>query len=975
MSGRLSAFLNPLATYIRLVYPDKGTHVTAKTLNPWTIGRALAAFILLFACLCLLAGTVTANDGSDVPARPKPDPQPQSSGEPANDPVAEPEDDAPPQRGRPDPQPTQDPEEFQPTELETPEAEKPDTDPPSELTIPDVEQADPIEIPEPILNTDLDDNGYTVLDPSKLDRRATDTDLVTLNFNEEKIESVLPYIVEWTGKTIMVRLTNLTGSKITLINDHPVSKHEALDLMFQAFRLSGVGIMETEKVIMIDLLEKTNLQKLQPGIVLGPDVNIMDYREDGNLVIKVYKLKHAKAGDIFERLNPSIPDYATFTDDANSNQLILEGDIGLAKRVQLLIDVLDVPPFIAVKTETFRLAYADASTIADIIVELFSSTPGSSSGSASSRRAPSQNRNSRSPQSQQQTLPQVGTSEQLQVSVLPQTNSVTIRTEPDILDDIRYLVENAWDIPPSKEGNIFRLYDLEYTDPVKVKNLLSALLETGGGSSSGARGGAGRAAAASGGADIAVADIFRIEAYPDSNRLIIISKTPDNFEWLDRMIDQIDQPLSVGMPVNVELKHASAIEVADIINALLAQSGGGGRGIQAPEEGLGGINFETSGTGDGSATEGGTEEITFPWQSGRGAGAEEAAEVSGLVGKSRVVPNPGQNSLLVLATPEIQSAVLEIISDLDRPGRQVMITAVLAEVKLGDALNLGIRVGTGITGSGDNTIQGRANLTLEKGGVGNAVENFASPWFQLSALDVGTTDVNFILQAIAQENETRILQRPRVFTSDNKEAVFFAGQDVTFQTGQTTADGGGTTSSFEQRAVGVGINVRPRITAERNVAMQIQVLLSNIDVAGGLINSNPVVDRREATTTITVKNNQTIVISGIRKEEETDVERKIPLLGDIPILGNIFTSTEKTKGVTELLIFITPVVVDNPDENDENYNARERERLEELSTPLDDLGKQLDKNSDFFDNLDSGQSSSTKKSQSGDRSSGTGKEG
>ena len=926
--------------------------MTAKTLNPWTLVRVMAAWMLLIACFWMGAVPVHAGEG-DVPARPKPAPQPQSSDEPAEpaEPAAEPTNEEPPQRGRPEPQPPSEPLELDPSEVESPQDVEPATEPLDEISIPEIDPSQVVEIPELPMGIEPDEDGFTVLDPSKLDRRATDSDLVTLNFNEEKIESVLPYIVEWTGKTVMVRLTNLTGSKITLINDHPVTKHEALDLMFQAFRLAGVGIMETDKVIMIDLLEKTNLQKLQPGVVLGPDVDIMDYREDGNLVIKVYKLEHAKAGDIFERLNPSIPDYATFTDDANSNQLILEGDIGLAKRIQRLIDVLDVPPFLAVKTETFRLAYADASTIAEIIVELFSSTPGSSS--SSSRRAPSQNNRNPRAQASQQALPQVGTSEQLQVSVLPQTNSVTVRAEPDILTDIRYLVENAWDIPPSEEGNIFRLYDLEYTDPLKVKNLLQALLETGSSGGGGARGGAGRAQAASGGADIAVADIFRIEAYPDSNRLIIISKTPDNFEWLDRMIDQIDQPLSVGMPVNVELKHASAIEVADILNALLAQSGGGGRGIQAPEEGLGGINFETSGTGDGAAAEAGTEEITFPWQSGRGAGAEEAAEVSGLVGKSRVVPNPGQNSLLVLATPEIQSAVLEIISDLDRPGRQVMISAVLAEVKLGDSLDLGIRWGNNITATGDNAIQANTQTTLE--GADFATGGF----FSLSTFTTQAIDVSVILQALAQENETRILQRPRVFTSDNKEAVFFAGQDVSFQTGSTTTDGGNTNNSYEERAVGVGINVRPRITAEKNVAMQIQVLLSNIDPAGTIYNDNPVVDRREATTTITVKNNQTIVISGIRKEEETDVERKVPLLGDIPVLGNIFTSTEKTKGVTELLIFITPVVVDNPDENDINFNSTERERLEELSTPLDDLGKELDKNSDFFDHLDADKESST----------------
>ncbi len=891
---------------------------------------------MLFTAFLVMAFPTFANDSGDAPSRAKPAPQP----DPAPSAEPEPQEAAP--RGAPAPQPdssaTEDTENS-----ETAPAQEP-LEIPEPIVVDVVKAEEPIE--EILINQSTTGDGFFIFENSSVNRRATDEELVHLNISDERIELVLKYIVEWTGKTVMVRMSQLSTTKITLIKDGMVTKHEALDLLFQAFRLNGVGVVETDKVIMIDVLDKTNLQKLQPPVVLGPEVNIRNLREDGNIIIKVFKIKEAKALDIYERLNSSTPDYATFTADANSNQLILEGDIGLAKRFQNLIDVLDVPPFLSVKTETFRLAYADAQTVSEVILELFSPSP--TSGSSTARRTATNTRGQRGPSQQaNQSVSQVGTSEQLQVSVLPQTNSVTVRAEPDILTDIRFLIDNSWDIPPSQDGNIFRLYDLEYTDPVKVKNLLSALLETGGGSSGGARGGAGRQGAASGGADIAVADIFRIEAYPDSNRLVIISKTPDNFLWLDKMISEIDQPLSVGMPVNVELKHASAIEVADILNALLAQSGGGGRGIQAPQEGLGGINFETAGTGgDSAAAEGGTEEITFPWQSGRGAGADEAAEVSGLVGKSRVVPNPGQNSLLVLATPEIQTAVLRIITDLDRPGRQVMITAVLAEVTLGDVLDLGIRVGSNIGVDGDNAINGNIGLAL-----GKDAGNTPQAWFNTAVLGVNT-DVNFVLQALAQENETRILQRPRVFTSDNKEAVFFSGQDVTFQTGQTTGDGGGTTSSFEQRAVGVGVNVRPRITAEKNVAMQIQVLLSNINSAT-LVNNNPVVDRREATTTITIKNQQTIVISGIRVEEESDVLRKVPLLGDIPILGNLFQSTEKEKGVRELLIFITPVVVENPDENDMNFNASERERLKDLSQPLDELEEKLRENDDFFDNLDS----------------------
>ena len=786
-------------------------------------------------------------------------------------------------------------------------------------------------------------------------RRTVDDEPVPLNFDGVTVQDVLPYIVDWTGKAVMPKSTMLTTTKITLFSDRPLAKHAALDLIFQAFRLNGIGVVETPDLIMLNTIMELN--NFQPNVVLGPEVDVTSMSEDGSLVTKVFRLEFAKVGDLESQLSEGAPEYGNLTVDVNSNQIILEGDIGWAKRVQKLIDLLDVAPFLAVKTETFRLAYADAQTVADIVLELFSPNPNSGGGRTQSRAPTS--RNQRGNQNSQQELPQVGTSDQLQVSVLPQTNAVTVRAEPEILTDIRFLIETAWDIPPSREGNIFRLYDLRYTDPVKVKTLLVALLEEGGGGSAPAgRGGGGGSA----GADAAVADIFRIEAYPDSNRLIVISKTPDNFDWLDSMIDEIDQPLSVGMPVNVELKHASAIEVADILNALLGAAGGGGRGIQAPDEGLTGINFESAGGGTDGGTAAAGDEITFPWQSGRGANGEEAAEVSALVGKSRVVPNPGQNSLLVLATPEIQDALLKIIGDLDRPGRQVMITATLAEVTLGDALSLGIRVGTGIQATGDNAIGGSIGLDMTKGsteiineaGNPNPVGqgNFLGPWFDTSFLEVGAS-VDYVLSALSEQNNVRILQRPRVFTSDNKEAKFFAGSDVTFQTGSTANDSG-TTTSFEQEAIGIGLNVRPRITTERNVAMEIEILLSNL--SSSFVNDNPVVNRRQTTTTVTVKNNQTIVLSGIRREDDTDVERKIPLLGDIPLVGPIFTSTEKGKSLVELVIFITPIVVDNPDENDTNFNVEERKRLDELSKPLEEMVKELG-GDEFFDQIDDDQTS------------------
>ena len=525
------------------------------------------------------------------------------------------------------------------------------------------------------------------------------------------------------------------------------------------------------------------------------------------------------------------------------------------------------------------------------------------------------------------------------VTVLPQNNAITVRAEPEVMESIKRLISTAWDVPPTRDGQIFRLYDLKYTDPLKVKEVLGALLESGSVARRPASAG-GRAPTGgqSGGADVAVANIFRIEAYPDSNRLVVISRTPDNFEWLDSLIEQIDQPLTVGLPVNVELKHANAVDIAEILNALLQQAGGGAT-LRAPEEGLSGIDFASAGGGEGGAA-GATEnnqaqEIRFPWQQAR-AGTD-ATEVSAIIGKSRVVPNAGQNSLLVLATPDIQEALLEIIAELDRPGRQVMITAVLAEVELGYQLAYGVKFGpNGTLRNSSNSASINTGLELERGSV--------LGWFDTAILNV-FVDTNVILQALEEVTNVRILQQPRVFTSDNKEAKFFDGQDVPFQTASQGAVGGvdNLVSNFEQIAVGIGVNVRPRITRERNVAMEIAVLLSNVNTSAGIptAGGNPIINRRQTNTTVTVKNGQTVVISGIRSETVSEANTKVPILGDIPVLDLFFSYNDKVEGIRELMIFITPIVIDNPDENDTNFNETDRQRLEQLTAPLTEQTRKL----------------------------------
>jgi len=828
--------------------------------------------------------------------------------------------------------------------------------------------------PDADLQQPSPDNGSAaqsgVIDPwepptrqGRRDRRPTDPEERSVfAVNGRSVKDLIPLIVSWTGKPVIPKADTLETKKVTILNDRPVTRVEALELIYQALRLNGVGIVETDSLIMIDDLAQVN--KLLPSVVLGPNVNVLELLENGQYVIKIFQLKHARASSVEQLISTSKPDYAQVSTDASSNQLVVESDVGYAKRVQEVVNLVDVPPYEDTITETFRLRFADATIIADAINVVF--VPNGAGGAGGRAAQPRQgNRAGQNPQPiNAGGAAGGGDAPTLTTQVLAATNSITVRTTREVMENIRSMVLEWWDVPPDRNGSIFKSYDLKYTDPLKVKELLDALLGAGGTTRTGGQRNNARNLAVPGGggggdggsATAATQGVFTIEAYPDSNRLVVVSKAPDNFVWLDALLSKIDTPLEAGMPESIPLKYASAVDVAQLVNILLAESGTGGS-LEAPAEGLNadftsaqggdvGTTPGVTGTIGGGSTGGGgtTREIEFPWQGGggaRGGNQDQQAEVSALIGKSRVVPVAEQNSLLVLAPPEIKGQIKDLIANLDTPGRQVMIAAILAEVELGDQFAMGIQFGPAGTVAPlnpNNAVVIGAQAEGDQLRFSGSKDNIFPSVLNVSNFTFGV-NATVILQALQRDTSVRILQQPRVFTTENEEAVFFAGEDVPFLTGTTTGGttGGGTTSSFDQISVGIGVNVRPRITQDRNVAMEVNILLSNINTTSSLNvggSNNPTIDRRQTQTRVTVKDKQTIVLSGVRRESENFEKNGFPVLGQIPILDLFFSNKDEVKAVTELLVFITPTVVINPDENDSNYNADDRERLEIFSKPL-----------------------------------------
>lgn len=772
-------------------------------------------------------------------------------------------------------------------------------------------------------------NGRVILDgpPTKL------------AFKSVPVEQLIPFIVEATGKVVLPQ-QDIMSRRITVLNDREIPRNQALDLVLLALQQNGIAVVETETTITLrDIAEITR----QDVPVLGPDTSVLERQDLGTICEKVFRLRHTTAENYGEILKNSIPDYAKLTVDRESNQIAVMGNIALLQRLERLITALDRPSAGAVVAETFRLRYADAERIAQNIEDLFS-------GDMTGRGRTGQPRGQRQqpgqppqppfirimgPQGEAAASTGLGA---LRVSANTQQNSVTVVAEPAVLDQIRYQIENYWDLPLPDEAVVPKIYDLKYSDPVKVRALLEGLF--GRPTTAPAAQPAGQQPAGQPPGTTATSGVgrlagqFSFQAIPEAGRLVVVAKSPDHLSVIDKIIEGLDQPQTVGLPAIVELKHANAEDLAEQLNALLSQEGT-----------LAQIRRSATGLTQTSATESpfaqtatqqtqqqadavttSPDMLTFWWQRSRPPTDRQAT--SNLVGQVRIVPVWRQNALMVMAPPEYRQSLVQLIEDLDKPGRQVLISAVVVEVSREDATSLGLRWSSEALGLSqpDNAI--RVGATAEA-----TENNFLGSLFDTSVLSANV-DLNVVLQALAQRTSVNILSEPRVFTGDNQEAEFFSGQDIPFITQSQTNTVGNLVQSFDYKAVGIQLRVRPRITVRRDVDLRVNLELSSI-VPGQTLFGGAVVDRRETTTQLIVQNGQTVVISGILRRQDTDIVRKVPLLGDIPLLGHLFRSVDREKSNTELLVFITPLVVDN-DQEMERVNEPYRRRLEERRRELEE---------------------------------------
>ena len=281
-----------------------------------------------------------------------------------------------------------------------------------------------------------------------------------------------------------------------------------------------------------------------------------------------------------------------------------------------------------------------------------------------------------------------------------------------------------------------------------------------------------------------------------------------------------------------------------------------------------------------------------------------------------IVSEPTSNTLLLSASPRYYDVIAQMIEELDQPPPQVLIQVLLAEVSIDNTNEFGIDWRVTDTWQSHEVTGGTAPLFAASAGLQ------LNPGFQVS---VTGGDVNFLLRAMESQGRLELLSRPQILASDNQQATINIGQRVPFITNSRVTDEGTTINTIQYEQVGIILDVIPRINPDGFVNLEVRPEISSIDDSTVPISEGVnaiIINSRSAETTVTVQDGHTIIIGGLITTTDRDRLNKVPVLGDIPILGNLFRSSRKVKERTELLIILTPTVLRNIEEADIETTAQ-----------------------------------------------------
>lgn len=271
-----------------------------------------------------------------------------------------------------------------------------------------------------------------------------------------------------------------------------------------------------------------------------------------------------------------------------------------------------------------------------------------------------------------------------------------------------------------------------------------------------------------------------------------------------------------------------------------------------------------------------------------------------------------QNALVLMSSPAQMALLESLISELDQPRAQVLVEAAIVEVS-GD-----ISEALGVQWAGQSgQVAGATNLGGNGMSIGtllDALDSAKPPAISDgSIIGIGSRQFSVLINALSSDSKNNLLSTPSLLTLDNEQAEILVGQNVPFQTGSYTTASTGASNPFttvERKDVGVTLKVTPHINEGNNLRLQVEQESSELAAAPAGVNTRDVItNKRSVKSTILANDGQIIVLGGLIKDNVKTQVSKVPLLGDIPWLGRLFTSTREVNEKTNLMVFLRPTLL------------------------------------------------------------------
>lgn len=697
-------------------------------------------------------------------------------------------------------------------------------------------------------------------------KRPAGSDRITINFDNADLRTVIKFISELTGKNFVV--DDKVKGTVTIISPTDITVDEAYHVFLSVLEMKGFTVVEAGKVLKVVPSAEARYRDIETFKV---EDSLRIGRED-RMITQLIPLQHANANDLRGLLTPLVSKESQIVAYQPTNTLIITDYASNVRRLQALIREMDVESKDEMIT-VHPLKYASAQTLATELLSLMDR--GGMRGGTAAR------------------------------SVSPRPATQPTPSGPRVSPT------------PSQPA------------PAAVSEESAALSAS--------------------------------KLVPDerTNSLIIIASQAETRKILE-LVEKLDVPLPPGRKkIHVYyLENAKAEEVLQVLSQLSGRGpvGGGlgttglgttrsglGSATGLGSTGLGGLGPSSSlsqATALGSAGLGATR------STGLGAGTAglfssgiERGPRAAILGEDVVVvADKATNAIIVMAPPEDYETVKDLISKLDVWRPQVLVEALIAEVSLTKTKSLGVewrfaeRVDSSGRQTGIQTGTGPANLDF------STASEFLFGVFKGPITIAGQqfTNLKAVLRAFQRAEDVNILSTPHILTLNNEEAEIVVAQNIPFlksQTGTAESTTPGTTTpttavlqTFEFKDVGIILRITPQISKGKFVRLNIFQEVSDVG-AQQVLTTTPTTFKRQAKTVVVVENGQTVVIGGLIQDSQRQSTSGVPCLGSVPLLGNLFrTQSVGPQEKRNLLIFITPHIVNTPEDMAEITEEKKKER-------------------------------------------------